>query len=313
MLALFKPYLMMCLVLQCCKDHLIAARKGHLECLGRLQERGHFLHLHDPYRSFAGVARKTQAWDAALAACEADHPDVLSWLFHGGWPETIDAKSSQNSSGVAHSKGEAILRGLSITGMPFSGTWSPTELQLFKCAMENVSTKCLESLLVSGCRSILLCPMAARWGREGHLALAAHRGALCDGRTLYHAAARGNLWVLVEAIRYVDLEVKAPSGADVPWSEHGPLQLAFQAAARNGHSLCLGALLSQFGGNACLWESAAIAAALGGQTNCIDRLRRYCPQHPPLLPPNLHCSFSKCYCYCGSSSLFPLRTNPPIK
>ncbi len=70
----------------CCHDWSDAARHGHVACLQLLQEEGTFLGFHDPEREQAGETRKTQAWLAALAACDARQPAVLRWLFAGGWP-----------------------------------------------------------------------------------------------------------------------------------------------------------------------------------------------------------------------------------
>lgn len=262
-----------------------------MECLRRLQEAGRFLGLSDPERECAGEARKTEIWDAALAACKAGHAKVLSWLFSAGWPDLIDAAVPWYLSDLAKPRGKGNWEDLYIPGMPYKEGWFLPEVKLYRYAMKHPDTACLEALLNAGCRSDWLCPIAALEGRERHLACAAARGAVCDARAMYPAAARGYLGVLQAAHQHATIKAGVPFGSSLTeWCGRDKVRCCLEAAAQNGHADCLGSLLTWFPDDS-LWEPASFAAARAGHIHCLAELRRYF-RHSSSSSPS--CATSKC-------------------
>jgi hypothetical protein len=70
------------------------------------------------------------------------------------------------------------------------------ELDLYRQAMRNPTSACLEALLEAGCRSVWICRLAAQEGKPAFLALAASWGCPCDAVALRIAARAGNLPLL---------------------------------------------------------------------------------------------------------------------
>jgi hypothetical protein len=87
--------------LQCCENHMEAAKAGHLRCLERMKCEGRLLTSNSDERKTAGEVRKAELWDAALVACKARQAHVLKWLFRDGWPASVDATHKYSLSGLA--------------------------------------------------------------------------------------------------------------------------------------------------------------------------------------------------------------------
>jgi hypothetical protein len=171
--------------LQCCANHMEAAEAGHLLCLKRMKQEGRLLACKGRLRRVAGEARRAELWDAALTACKAGQAHVLSWLVNCcRWPSSVDATSEFSFSGLAQLPEGGKLGELDIPRMQYKDEWFLAEVNLWRFALQNPDTACLEALLDAGCRSEWVCPLAAVEGREGHLALAVRRGCCCDERTI---------------------------------------------------------------------------------------------------------------------------------
>jgi hypothetical protein len=184
---------------QCCWDHEAAASAGHLHCLQRLQDQGHFLGLDSPERGSAGEVRRLQVWDAALSSCKAGHARVLSWLFASGWPAEVDAHVPWNLRDVVKPENWdywMLPYTEDIQGTyPIDKIFLP-EVQLCRYAVQNPDSACLEALINSGCRSRWLCDMAALEGRADLLDLAIERGCPVGKCSCYFAARAGHLPIL---------------------------------------------------------------------------------------------------------------------
>eukprot|EP00884_Botryococcus_braunii_P022620 jgi/Botrbrau1/9041/Bobra.0376s0018.1 len=256
----------------CCGDHVGAARAGHIECLQRLQEKGGFLGLGGPDQERAGHARKAQAWEAAHAACGAGHGFVLTWLFDAGWPPAGDAVP------------QLYLR----TAEDWSFSWdadlglldaglvpSQYEYLLYRSAVQSPTPACLEALLDAGCKSPLLCTIAAEQGNEAYLELAARRGCPCGLWAMWAAARAGSRACLELAWRMwrqSEQVFKRQKGL----TEKEEVLLAVEAAASHGHVDCLELLCNRFGEDyaADMEQSAVMFAAWTGQTESLRAIHR---------------------------------------
>eukprot|EP00884_Botryococcus_braunii_P006170 jgi/Botrbrau1/15554/Bobra.0273s0006.1 len=176
-----------------CRDHVDAARAGHLHCLAQLRERGLYLALRSRNWVSAGEARKSQVFEAAIAGCSSGRADVLAWLFSPGWARNIAAiwRWDTHDLWEQHEDFAEAFPGLSIDNEPFV-----LEYKLYCCAVQQPTPSCLEALLDAGCRSVWICRIAAREGKADFLALAAKRGCPCDFWVWQDAASTGKLAVL---------------------------------------------------------------------------------------------------------------------
>lgn len=185
-----------------------AAKAGHLDCLKRLRQEGKFLDFYSQARQTATEAKRAQAWRAAIAACEAGNDDVLAWLFARGWPEESDDAKwyiDDVMQPIETNELRQLLSDFLLSrwgGMVRMPHWSPLEMKLFLRALRNPDTGCLLQLLISGCRSKWICPMAAREGCKSHLILAACIGCPCGIRTVLAASRQGSHSLLQTAIYY---------------------------------------------------------------------------------------------------------------
>eukprot|EP00884_Botryococcus_braunii_P021265 jgi/Botrbrau1/7822/Bobra.9_2s0003.1 len=238
--------------IQCCGSHVAAAEAGHLQCLQGLSEAGRFLLLDSPDRASAGEARKLELWNAAFTACKADHPSLLSWLFASGWPSVCDAELPWHGWDML--KGLDVIEECSpVSDMPcnIEEKFSPfmPEMDLYRQAVRNPTSACLEALLEAGCRSVWICRFAAQEGKPAFLALAALRGCPCDVIALESAAGAGNLPLMKDVHRAALL----PDGflsqglLDERMDDLNHIGVAAMDVTEKGHSACLAALLEWFG------------------------------------------------------------------
>eukprot|EP00884_Botryococcus_braunii_P013828 jgi/Botrbrau1/22446/Bobra.0091s0048.1 len=237
---------------QCCWSHVDAAEAGHLQCLQGLAEAGRFLTLGSSERATAGEARKLQVWEAAYASCRADHPHVLSRFFASGWPSSIDAALPWHMGDLAELL-DFTKEGWPYDTLDFAKEGRPDdaldkdflpELNLYRRAILNPTSACLEALLEAGCRSVWICRFAALEGKPSYLELAASRGCPCDVVALRIAAMAGDLPLLKE----VYSAASRPNGklsCDVEKLSSGSVE-TIRAAAKcaiseghNGHVDCL--------------------------------------------------------------------------
>eukprot|EP00884_Botryococcus_braunii_P001482 jgi/Botrbrau1/11334/Bobra.0038s0093.1 len=196
--------LFLCLLAQCCEKDVAAAEAGQLQFLQGLWEAGRFLPLDSPDWASAGEGRKLEIWNAAFTACKADHAHLLSWLFASGWPSTLDARPPwhmgdmlETSDGVEE---DWPVSDSSCPELELRNEFLP-ELNLYRQAVRNPTSACLEALLEAGCRSVWICRLAAQEGKPAFLTLAARWGCRCDAVTLGIAAKAGNLPLLKEVHR----------------------------------------------------------------------------------------------------------------
>eukprot|EP00884_Botryococcus_braunii_P010225 jgi/Botrbrau1/19203/Bobra.0077s0106.1 len=219
-----------------CRDHVDAARAGHLHCLGDLCEKGLFLSLDSPDWATAGEARKSQAFEAAIAGCSSGHAGILAWIFSSGWPPDLQA-------------------------MPFV-----LEYKLYCCAVQQPTPSCLEALLDAGCRSAWISHIAAREGKADVLALAAKRGCPYNFPEVSDCAASSGDHAVLERVLASDHVMHYLAG----WLFGGTLMGSLTSlAASNGHWECL-ELLKRAG---CMeWSPAAQSAARSGRLQILQNL-----------------------------------------
>jgi hypothetical protein len=256
--------------LQCCHNHIEAAQAGHIPCLERLKEDGRLLTTDHYFRSsqnkeLSWEAQKFELWDAALVACKAGHAPVLTWLFGNDmalWPSVVDAKPAHSLSGLAQPLEWSQEEKLHLPYID-RHDWYHVEVNLCHFAVINPSTACLKALLKAGCRSLWICLLAAREGREEHFALAVQHRCSCDPATLYFAAKGGNVNVLQAAQRHAKVALILFNHDCV-----------ITAAAKGGRLECLRALLDSFGSEERCLLPAARAAVEGGHLDCVQELVR---------------------------------------
>eukprot|EP00884_Botryococcus_braunii_P011704 jgi/Botrbrau1/20534/Bobra.145_2s0083.1 len=176
-----------------CRDHVDAARAGHLHCLGLLCEEEMFLPLNSPDWASAGEARKCQVFEAAIAGCGSGHANVLAWLFSSEWPSDFDAIFPVHTQDLweQHEDYATAFPELETDTEPFC-----LEYKLYCCAVQQPMPSCLEALINAGCRSEWICRIAAREGKADFLVLAAQRGCPCDWWVWEFAASTGKHAVL---------------------------------------------------------------------------------------------------------------------
>eukprot|EP00884_Botryococcus_braunii_P016745 jgi/Botrbrau1/3754/Bobra.0363s0031.1 len=257
-----------------CRDHLHAAGAGHVQCLQRLEKVGLFLGLGDPGREEAGEARKTQAWEAAHAACGADRSVVLKWIFAGGWPPLGDAVPPWNKRTKQDWKfSDADL------GRPEDGLRLPNvvvsqyEYLLYRCAVRCHTPACLEVLLDAGCRSELLCVIAADAGNLERLQLATSRECPCGLWAMWAAARAGSHSCLQLAWdKWRQSEGALEQQGDVKIN----ILCIVHKAALQGHAKCLELLWEWFGAKYAVdFEQFAVAgAAHAGHIKCLQAMHR---------------------------------------
>eukprot|EP00884_Botryococcus_braunii_P021970 jgi/Botrbrau1/8457/Bobra.0237s0074.1 len=190
---------------QCCGDHLAAARAGHTKCLQGLAEAGRFLPLGSPDRAAAGELRRLEVWQAAITTCRAGRRPTLSWLFASGWPSSIDAALTWQTRDLVDLHELMDRRDLAetdrvISEVCCSETPFLLEVDLYRHALRKATPEYLEVLLEAGCRSVWICRLAALEGKGAFLALAAFRGCPCDLIALKFAARSGNIPLLWAAM-----------------------------------------------------------------------------------------------------------------
>eukprot|EP00884_Botryococcus_braunii_P002185 jgi/Botrbrau1/11968/Bobra.0115s0004.1 len=266
-----------------CRDHVDAARSGHLHCLAQLYKEGAFLPLSSPEWVSAGEAKKCQVFEAAIAGCSSGLAYVLSWLFSSGWPD-IEAIFPWDMRDLLeqHMDLMTAFPELHVDSEPFC-----LEYKLYCCAVQQATTSCLEALLDAGCRSEWICRIAAREGKADFLALAAKQGCPCDFWVWKFAASTGKLAVLeLLASDHAKRSQAASNGAatrngDRSWILErvgcGERRWALESAVRSGHlqiCQCLVHLDPRLLQHPYLFH----AAARGGSLPCLDFLQRAgCP------------------------------------
>eukprot|EP00884_Botryococcus_braunii_P013447 jgi/Botrbrau1/22102/Bobra.0206s0028.1 len=266
------------LLVPCCGSHVAAAEAGHLQCLEGLLEAGRFLPLHSPNRASAGEVRKLQCWDAAIASCRADHAHMLSWLFEGGFPSRIDAVLPWHMGDLLERR-DLVKEGWPQKVVGESGssfTFFMPELDLYRQAMRNPTSACLEELLEAGCRSPWICRLAAHEGKPAFLALATSWGCPCDIEAVRIAAGSGNLLLLKAAITRGLPSNGNPSHDDtekLPEDVAVAVCNAAASAAKNGNEDWLSTLLSEFG-EAAVDRRGLALAAWRGHLGCLKVLER---------------------------------------
>eukprot|EP00884_Botryococcus_braunii_P011703 jgi/Botrbrau1/20533/Bobra.145_2s0082.1 len=247
-----------------CRDHVDAARAGHLHCLGLLCEEGVFLPLNSPYWVSAGEARKCQVFEAAIAGCGSGHANVLAWLFSSGWPSDFDAIFPVHTQDLweQHEDFATAFPALETDTEPFC-----LEYKLYCCAVQQPTPSCLEALLNAGYRSEWICRIAAREGKADFLLLAAQQGCPCDWWVWEFAASTGKHAVLEllasdnPTCRILNKDCKMKSVC--PW-----LKLPVVAASK-GQWECLQILISA--GHTDV-VAAAEGAARAGQLQILQNL-----------------------------------------
>lgn len=145
--------------MQCCRDHKECATRGHVQCLEKLTREGRFLPFDSPDRKAAGEARRLQAWEAAVAACEAGHDRVLKLILKG-WRPTIDNDVPWHLCDFLPTLTEEerdFSRANRLPGLPAS----IPEFRLCRAVVNAPSFACFRRLLSAGCRSPWLCILAA--------------------------------------------------------------------------------------------------------------------------------------------------------
>eukprot|EP00884_Botryococcus_braunii_P018490 jgi/Botrbrau1/5324/Bobra.0391s0034.1 len=140
---------------KCCRDHVDAARAGHLHCLQRLHEAEQFLDGYSLDREFAGEARRAEFWIAAHAACRAKHAHVLAWLFSRGCPPGFFDRHPFDLQFKDVPWGSAAYVRYHPDPKEARDAPKPPEWLLFREAMKNATPACLEVLLQAGFRSRL--------------------------------------------------------------------------------------------------------------------------------------------------------------
>eukprot|EP00884_Botryococcus_braunii_P000405 jgi/Botrbrau1/10365/Bobra.146_2s0004.1 len=137
----------------CCLGHLEAAGAGHIHCLERLQQEGQFLGLGSPDRRTAGEARSAQAWEAADAACRANHSSTLKWIL-AVWrpsrrtPAKLWCLRSTEDWDFTRDAGFYCPAHVELP--------SQHEFLLYRSVIRSPTPACLEVLLDAGCRSPFL-------------------------------------------------------------------------------------------------------------------------------------------------------------
>eukprot|EP00884_Botryococcus_braunii_P008397 jgi/Botrbrau1/17559/Bobra.0166s0007.1 len=256
---------------RCC-DAIEASEAGHVDCLRLSTDSGNFLPFGSPDRTLAGEARRDQAWQAVSAACRGNHPRALRWLLASGWPTETE---------------ELAVGHLQDTGSPWEGvrgwdyprpiqTLPVHELSLYRSAMQNRTSACLEVLLEAGCRSPWICAIAADEGKADFLALAAERGCPCPLWALPAAARSGNPGVVLALVEAWRSSTRASTFQRCHHeNEHEWAKISIREAVHLGHAACLEALLHCFGKRWAVWgdptvDSAVICAAEAGHVECLD-------------------------------------------
>lgn len=144
-----------------------------MDCLEALSAAGRFLPLESPpaEREGAGEARKLQAWEAALAACEAGQPVALAWILRSGWGSLIDINIPWHVRDMVPQWEAKLLEAARIVRRLLRHSACQVHkflpgIALCHAVVTSPTAACLDVLLRAGCRSKWLCTLAAEEGRE---------------------------------------------------------------------------------------------------------------------------------------------------